>query len=76
MKAEDFIPQYGGATIVSISCCCIVGLWVIYQAFYRRYAAPGPPRLPILGNLLQLPSQLQFIQFTKWAEEYGPPSLC
>ncbi|KAH6621612.1 cytochrome P450 [Chaetomium sp. MPI-SDFR-AT-0129] len=33
---------------------------------------PGPPTLPILGNLHQMPSKNGHVQFKKWAEEYGP----
>jgi hypothetical protein len=33
---------------------------------------PGPPTLPILGNLLQMPARNPHLQFQKWAEEYGP----
>ncbi|KAF5602549.1 cytochrome p450 [Fusarium pseudocircinatum] len=33
---------------------------------------PGPPTLPIIGNLHQIPSRKRHIQFQKWAEEYGP----
>ncbi|KAI4743352.1 cytochrome P450 [Aureobasidium sp. EXF-12298] len=33
---------------------------------------PGPPTLPILGNLHQIPSKNEYLQFTKWAREYGP----
>ncbi|GIZ39957.1 hypothetical protein CKM354_000331600 [Cercospora kikuchii] len=33
---------------------------------------PGPPTLPILGNLHQLPKKNLHVQYKKWAEEYGP----
>ncbi|KAK5130310.1 hypothetical protein LTR08_002234 [Meristemomyces frigidus] len=32
---------------------------------------PGPPTLPLLGNLHQLPTKGAHFQFTKWAREYG-----
>ncbi|KAI0472821.1 cytochrome P450 [Xylariaceae sp. FL0804] len=33
---------------------------------------PGPPTLPILGNLHLMPKERGHVQFKKWAEEYGP----
>ncbi|KAI0468450.1 cytochrome P450 [Xylaria cf. heliscus] len=33
---------------------------------------PGPPTLPIIGNIHQLPTSQPHKQFQKWAEEYGP----
>ncbi|KZT54141.1 cytochrome P450 [Calocera cornea HHB12733] len=32
---------------------------------------PGPPGLPILGNMLQLPSKLLFIKLDEWSKTYG-----
>jgi cytochrome P450 len=32
---------------------------------------PGPPTIPVLGNLHQLPREDVHVQFRKWAEEYG-----
>lgn len=48
--------------------------YVIRVTMRKRHVAPGPPRLPILGNIFQLPPTLQFVRFTEWAQEYGPCS--
>jgi cytochrome P450 len=33
---------------------------------------PGPPTLPIIGNLHLMPTKEPHHQFKKWADEYGP----
>ncbi|ROW04275.1 hypothetical protein VSDG_00895 [Cytospora chrysosperma] len=33
---------------------------------------PGPPTLPLIGNLHQIPAKDPHHQYKKWAEEYGP----
>jgi hypothetical protein len=33
---------------------------------------PGPPTLPLLGNLHLIPNENRHLQFEKWAREYGP----
>lgn len=33
---------------------------------------PGPPTLPLIGNLHLMPKKHAHLQFQKWAEEYGP----
>lgn len=32
---------------------------------------PGPPTLPIIGNLHQIPMKDSYLQFEAWAREYG-----
>ncbi|PPQ71180.1 hypothetical protein CVT25_004820 [Psilocybe cyanescens] len=54
----------------------IFGLfWLICKIarFGRRdeKLPPGPPTIPILGNIHLLPLQFPFLKFTEWAKEYG-----
>ncbi|KAF7340735.1 Cytochrome p450 [Mycena sanguinolenta] len=32
---------------------------------------PGPPTIPILGNIHLLPPKFPFLRFTEWAQKYG-----
>jgi hypothetical protein len=33
---------------------------------------PGPPTLPLIGNLHLMPKEKGHLQFQKWADKYGP----
>jgi hypothetical protein len=35
-------------------------------------AIPGPPGLPLLGNLHQIPSDYPWRKFKEWSDIYGP----
>ncbi|KAF5369154.1 hypothetical protein D9757_011077 [Collybiopsis confluens] len=50
-------------------------LWAVF-ALLRvgrrgRGLPPGPPTVPVLGNLHIFPTQKPFLQFTAWARTYG-----
>ncbi|RBR05965.1 hypothetical protein FVER53590_13927 [Fusarium verticillioides] len=55
--------------------------WVAVAAIFVRLLftgrrpknyPPGPPTLPILGNIHLMPTKDAHLQFRKWADEYGP----
>lgn len=51
----------------------IAALWRLSLIGQRpKDYPPGPPTLPILGNLHQIPKARRHIQFEKWARQYGP----
>ncbi|XP_072524663.1 cytochrome P450 2G1-like [Salminus brasiliensis] len=55
----------------------LVGLVVVLLLFvrWRRKTyrlPPGPPALPLLGNILTMDNRAPFKTFLKWSETYGP----
>ncbi|KAJ3565002.1 hypothetical protein NPX13_g7650 [Xylaria arbuscula] len=59
------------ATAVALLCALI---FAHMKGVGRRPSdyPPGPPTLPIIGNIHQLPKSQPHKQFQKWAKEYGP----
>ncbi|KZT58476.1 cytochrome P450 [Calocera cornea HHB12733] len=48
---------------------------LIARDAYRKWSSglpPGPPGLPLLGNLLQLPSQFLYLKLHAWSHQHGP----
>jgi hypothetical protein len=57
----------------------LIVVFIIFILYYGRNIGsrpkdypPGPPTLPIIGNLHLMPSEQPHLQFKKWADEYGP----
>ncbi|KAJ8091918.1 hypothetical protein PM082_024152 [Marasmius tenuissimus] len=62
--------------LLSIIATACLFFYVTYQALWRPTRKsnhpPGPTKLPVIGNLLQLPKMRQWVKFREWALEYGP----
>ncbi|THU99239.1 cytochrome P450, partial [Dendrothele bispora CBS 962.96] len=53
---------------------CVVGIvlgTVLYRRRSQRYP-PGPPGLPLVGNLFQVPLKRIWIRLDSWKKIYGP----
>ncbi|KAF9483149.1 cytochrome P450 [Pholiota conissans] len=52
----------------------LIGLVILKLAVSwskRPKYLPGPPRLPLIGNLLQMPESEAWVTYKKWGEKYG-----
>ncbi|KAJ4387337.1 hypothetical protein N0V93_007926 [Gnomoniopsis smithogilvyi] len=67
---ETAIPVAAGICAVL---ALILRLWELRRTGRRLNTyPPGPPTLPLIGNLHQIPQKKRHLQFEKWAREYGP----
>ncbi|KAL1957207.1 hypothetical protein VTO42DRAFT_6241 [Malbranchea cinnamomea] len=60
----------GSLTLTALAGLVILRL--IQEYLFNRSLPPGPPRLPLIGNLHQAPADKPWVTFRKWALEYGP----
>ena len=56
------------ALVSSIATAAYVYLFIGRR---EKHLPPGPPTLPVLGNIHQIPKKGAHFQFTEWAKQYG-----
>jgi hypothetical protein len=48
-----------------------LALFVACTGKKRLPYPPGPKRLPIVGNLFNMPSREEWVTYRKWSQEFG-----
>lgn len=56
------------ALILSILCAAIAAHWTNQR---RSKAIPGPPGVPVIGNLMRMPNESAYVTFNEWARKYS-----
>ena len=57
--------------IALITLTVFVIYWVCYGQRQGRNLPPGPKKYPLIGNLLSMPSTLEWETFAKWGQKYS-----
>lgn len=62
--------MFSGVSIVAS--VVILLAYAIHRRRRRAKLPPGPPRLPLIGNVHQVPKESPWLQFQEWIQQYGP----
>ncbi|KAL6248757.1 hypothetical protein RBB50_003819 [Rhinocladiella similis] len=61
-------------TVVAIITSAFALVWLVTRLTNRKKLGlpPGPPRLPLIGNLHQAPQEYPWRTYQEWGKQYGP----
>jgi hypothetical protein len=60
------------------SICALISFYLLFRLLLKSKSAPshpplppGPRGLPVIGNLLQIPSSVAWETYADWSQKYG-----
>lgn len=51
----------------------LLAILLVARRSPTRHLPPGPPPIPVIGNILQIPAEHPEEAFAEWAVKYGSP---
>jgi hypothetical protein len=67
--AMPFFATWLGVIILGIT--LFLGHWLRQKSNRKLPLPPGPPGVPLLKNLFDVPMQLEHLTYKKWGDKYG-----
>ncbi|KAH7099893.1 cytochrome P450 [Auriculariales sp. MPI-PUGE-AT-0066] len=62
--------QIAAGTIAALTAVWLLGQTIVSRRAKRSFP-PGPPGLPLVGNLLDMPNVTEWLVYAEWAKKYG-----
>ena len=60
------------ATVSAIGSFSFLSILYVYRKTRPSEALPpGPPPLPVVGNIFQMPKEQPWLKYAEWAKQYG-----
>lgn len=67
-----FIPLTAAFSILLLPIALYTTIRFVLSTFRPKNYPPGPPPLPILGNIHQIPRLYSHLTLSRWSQQYGP----
>ena len=68
------LDALSSSTLLGCTLVCIAGIAALYRSQHyghRPSYPPGPKPLPLLGNVLDMPTSREYETYTRWGKEFG-----
>lgn len=56
---------------VSLVVCALIVLRLLFYVKRMPPLPPGPKRYPLVGNVLDMPTEREWLTFAKWGDMWG-----
>ncbi|KAG8908736.1 hypothetical protein FRB99_002974 [Tulasnella sp. 403] len=67
----SLLQSYGIPLVLAIGLLVWLVRWLLLVGHREPDLPPGPPTVPLLGNIPVFPTKYMHFRFTEWAREYG-----